>query len=530
MTSSTFLKSVALGMLGAALAAGGYVAGTRHAPAPVTATAPLASGDKIDPKTGRKVLYWHDPMAPGQKFDKPGKSPYMDMALVPVYADEAATDGGVTITPTMQQNLGIRYATVRRAAVGNNVMVVGSTQLDESRAEVVQSRVTGYIERLHARTPMQRIQRGAPVATLFVPDWLAPQEEYLALKRAGHTELADAARQRMRALSIPEALIAQLDKTGQVQRQLTLTSPIGGVVTELTVREGAMVSPGITIAKIAGLGKLWLLAEVPETLVAAVQPGMKATAQFAGRPERRYAGVVRDILPQVSPTTRTVQARLELDNRDGSLTPGLLMQVQLAEAAPASHLLVPTEAVIQSGRRSVVLVAGENNTVRPVPVMIGREHGDDIEVLDGLSEGQKVVASGQFLIDSEASLKSALTKFSPSTESKPPAPPKPSSTGATSAEAQDTHDAHAGHGAAPKATAPLHQATGKIEQVSPEALTLSHSAVPELKWGPMTMDFSKPQPNAFKQFKRGDLVRFTFRETDDGYLLESVEPVSGGKR
>ncbi len=538
MTSSTLIKATTLLALGALIAAAGYYAGSRHVPAatPAAATRPEA-GDKIDPKTGRKVLYWQDPMVPGQKFDKPGKSPFMDMALVPVYADEAAADGGVTITPTMQQNLGIRYATVRRASIDNTVAVVGSTQLDESLAEVVQSRVTGYIERLHARTPMQRLQRGAPVATLFVPEWLAPQEEYLTLRRAGHTELADAARQRMRALSIPEGLIAQLDKSGQVQRQLTLTAPSSGVVTELSVREGAMVSPGMTIAKIAGLGKLWLMAEVPETLVPLVQPGMKASAQFAGRPERRYAGVVRDILPQVSTATRTVQARLEIDNRDGSLTPGLLMQVQLAAPAPTSRLLVPTESVIQSGHRSVVLVVGENNRVQPVQVMTGREHGDDIEVLEGLSEGDKIIASGQFLIDSEANLKSALSRLpgAPTGSALPP----PSTTGPAPAPTND----HAAHGnpaaqearpsrsATPQAAdAQRHRATGKIEQVTPEALTLSHGPVPELKWGAMTMDFSKPRPDAFRQFKRGDQVRFTFRETDDGYLLESVEPASGSQR
>lgn len=510
MTSSSLRKAVVLTLLGASLAVAGYLAGTRHATTGTSATAaaPAASSDKIDPKTGRKVLYWHDPMVPGQRFDKPGKSPFMDMELVPVYADEAPAEGGVTITPTMQQNFGIRYATVRREAVSRTLTVVGSTQFDESLAEVVQSRVTGYIERLHARAPMQPIGRGAPVATLFVPDWLAPQEEYLALKRAGNEELADAARQRMRALSVTEDFIARLDKTGQVQRQLTLTSPVSGVITELAVREGAMVSPGMTIAKVAGLSKLWLLAEIPETLVPAVQPGMKGTAQFTGRPERQYTAVVRDILPQVNPATRTVQARLALDNRDGSLTPGLLMQIQLTEAASASRLLVPTEAVIHSGKRAVVLVAGKNNTVQPVQVMTGREHGDDIEILEGLSEGQRVVASGQFLIDSEASLKSALTKFS--------APDQ---------------DPHAGHDMAPNASAaPLHQASGTIEQVAPEALTLSHGPVPELKWGPMTMDFGKPRPDAFKQFKPGDQIRFTFRETDDGYMLESVEPATGAKR
>lgn len=517
MSSRPFAKTELLIVLGLLLVAGSYYAGSRHAfmtaattPAMKSATTPAATpqaDEKIDPKTGRKVLYWHDPMVPGQKFDKPGKSPFMDMQLVPVYADEAAAAGGVSISPTMQQNLGMRYATVRWAKVGSTVNVLGSTQFDESRAEVVQSRFTGYIERLHTRTPMQRVQRGAPVATLFVPDWLAPQEEYLTLTRAGNTELAQAAQQRMRALSIPDAVIAQIDKTGHVQRQLTLTSPITGVVTELAVRDGAMVSPGMTIAKIAGLDKIWLIAEVPETLLPNVQRGMKVTAQYAGRPDRRYTGIVREILPQVSPTTRTVQARLELDNRDGSLTPGLLMNVQLAEAKLASRLLVPTEAVIQSGRNSVVLVVGDKGSMQPVAVTTGRELGDDTEILSGLSAGQKVVASGQFLIDSEANLKSALSKFS-------------------SPASGNTADNTKTSSTKPAAT-PLHQATGRIEQITPEALTLSHGPVPALKWGAMTMDFNKPAPDAFKQFKRRDKIRFTFRETDDGYMLESVEPLTG---
>ena len=499
MTPSSLLKGAALAVLGATLAAGGYYAGRRHDNARTAAPPAVNTEAKVDPKTGRKVLYWHDPMVPGQKFDKPGKSPFMDMPLVPVYEDEAAAAGGVSVTPTMRQSLGIREATVRRAQVGTSFEVVGSTQLDESLAEVVQSRVTGYIDKLHTRTPMQRVQRGAPVATLFVPDWLAPQEEYLALKRAGDAELADAARQRMRALSIPDHLIAQLDKSGQPQRQLTLHAPVGGVVTELPVRDGAMVSPGMTIAKISGLGRLWLLADVPETLAPLLRPGMKASARFAGLPGRSYAGTVRDILPQVSTATRTVQARLEIDNRDGSLTPGLLMQVSLAEPAGAPKLLVPTEAVIHTGRRSVVLVVGEKNAIRPVTVTAGREHGEDTEILDGLSEGQKVIVSGQFLIDSEASLKSALAKFADAPPAAAPAP----------------------------AAAPLHHATGRIEQVTPEALTLAHDPVPELKWGAMTMDFAKPSPDAFSQFKRGDRVHFSFRETDEGYLLENVERAPG---
>lgn len=500
MKPNLLLKAGALVLAGAGLALGGYWAGSKsggeHAPTP--AAAQVAGGDKIDPKTGRKVLYWHDPMVPGQKFDKPGKSPFMDMPLVPVYADEGAADGGVKVNPTLQQNLGIRFAMVRREEVRDVFEMVGTTQYDESAAEVVQSRVTGYIDRLHARAPMQRVRRGEPIASLFVPDWIAPQEEYLALKRGGNSELAAAARQRMKALSIPDELISQADRTGRAQHHLTLASPVSGVITELAVRDGAMVSPGMTIAKVGGLAKVWLVAEVPELLANAVRSGMMVEARFAGDPNRKYTGKVREILPGVSTSTRTVQARLELDNRDGSLTPGMLMRVSLGADTPASRLLVPTEAVIASGKRSIVLLAGEKNSMQPVEVRTGRDIGNDTEILFGLTEGQKVVTSGQFLIDSEANLKSILPKFAADQNKQEAKPAVP----ATSA----------------------YRANGKVEQVTPETITISHGAIPALKWGAMTMAFNKPRPDAFPAVKVGQDIEFSFRETDDGYLLEQAAP------
>ncbi|WP_194724104.1 efflux RND transporter periplasmic adaptor subunit [Noviherbaspirillum malthae] len=454
------------------------------------ATSQEASGEKTDPKTGRKVLYWHDPMVPGQKFDKPGKSPFMDMQLVPVYADEAGGEGGVTVNPTLQQNLGIRYATVRREETRDAFELVGTTQFDESVAEVVQSRVTGYIERLHARAPMQRVKRGEPVATLFVPEWIAPQEEYLALKRSGNDALASAARDRMRALSIPDSFVTQLERTGKVQRTLTLASPVTGVITELGVRDGAMVSPGMQ----ANL----------------VRPGMQVEATFAGNTEQKYAGKVREVLPGVSSTTRTVQARLELDNRDGSLTPGMLMRVKVGGEKAVPRLLVPTEAVITSGKRSVVLVTGENNSIQPVQVTTGRDIGDDTEILSGLNEGQKVVASGQFLIDSEARLKSVLPKFA----------------GSEQEQGQKSQPQYS-----PIAVPGVYRGVGKVEKVSPSSLTLSHGPIPELKWPAMTMDFGKPKPDAFAEAKVGQDVEFSFKEGDDGsYMLQDVKPAGGGKK
>jgi len=506
MKSKSTLWVMMLILAGLALAFGGYFAGMRHSGS--EAAAPNADPGKIDPKTGRKVLYWHDPMVPGQKFDKPGKSPFMDMQLVPVYADEAAAEDGVMISPTLQQNLGIRYATVRREEVRDSFELVGTTQFDESDAEVIQSRVTGYIDHLYARAPMQRIKRGAPVASLFVPDWIAPQEEYLALKRAGNNELAAAARQRMRALSIPEGLISQAERSGQAQKHLTLTSPVTGIVTELAVRDGAMVSPGQTIAKVAGLNKVWLVAEVPEPLANSARPGMGVEATFSGNSDRKYTGHIREIIPGVSAATRTVQARLELDNRDGSLTPGMLMRVRLDARKAVSRLVVPTEAVITTGKRSVVLVAGDNNSIQPIIVTTGHDITDGTEILSGLSEGQKVVASGQFLIDSEASLKSVFPKFAKTSKEQG----KPA--------AQSTHSS----------TAPLYHGVGKVEKVSPESITFSHHPIPELKWPAMTMDFAKPRPDAFPGIKAGQDAGFSFRESKDGYMLESVTPASGGEK
>jgi Cu(I)/Ag(I) efflux system membrane fusion protein len=270
------------------------------------------------------------------------------------------------------------------------------------------------------------------------------------------------------------------------------------------VRDGAMVSPGMTVAKVAGLNKVWLIAEVPELLANSARPGMTVEATFSGDLNRKYTGHVREILPGVSTATRTVQARLELDNRDGSLTPGMLMRVRLGAEKPVSRLLVPTEAVIATGKRSVVLLADENNSMQPVVVTTGRDIGDDTEILSGLSEGQKVVASGQFLIDSEASLKSVLPKFSGEQGNASAQPP-----------------AHAG---------PVYRGVGKVEKAAPEALTISHRPIPELQWGRMTMDFNKQRPDAFAEIKPGQEVEFSFKETKDGYMLESVTPVGGSRK
>jgi Cu(I)/Ag(I) efflux system membrane fusion protein len=492
----------------AALLGAGYVAGThRSTMGDESAVAATASSDKTDPKTGRKVLYWHDPMVPNQHFDKPGKSPFMNMQLEPVYADEGGSTG-IKIDPGLQQNLGIRYATVRRQETTEGFDAVGTTQFDESKADVVQSRVTGYIDHLYASAPMQRVTKGAPIASLFVPDWLAPQEEYLALKRGGMDDgMLAASRARMRAMSIPDGMIASLDRTGKAQTHITLSAPETGVLTELNVRDGAMVSPGQTLAKVSGLDRLWLVVEVPEALALQVRPGMSVDAVFAGDPAQHFTGHIREILPGISASSRTLQARLEIDNADFRLTPGMLMRARVGAAKRVSRLLVPSEAVITTGKRSVVIVRNSDGGLQPVSVTIGNDTGDDTEVTNGLTEGQQVVASGQFLIDSEASLKSVL--------------PKLEATAPTGASASAP---------APAAAAPqTYDTTGKVEQVTAGDITFSHQPVPALGWGAMTMSFGKPSPTAFPDVKPGQTVHFVFRQSGDGYQLTRVEPVGGAK-
>lgn len=418
MKKNTVIYASAALVCACVLLALGYLGGRHFAPG--TALGVSSTGGTPPSANERRVLYWHDPMMPNQHFDKPGKSPFMDMQLMPVYADDSGGDGsggkgsggGIRIDPGLQQNLGIRYAKVRRADVAQAFDVVGTTQFDESQTNVVQSRVTGYIDRLYANAPMQHVAQGAPVASLFVPDWLAPQEEYLALRQSQmNSALLDAARARMRAMSIPDSVIAHLEITRKPQTHVVLSAPRAGVVTELNVRNGAMVAPGQTLAKVAGLSKLWLVVEVPEAMALRVRPGMKVDATLAADDTQHVSGRVREVLPGINPGSRTLQARLELDNAGEHLTPGMLVRARLSDTKPVSQLLVPSEAIITTGKRAVVIVRNADGRLQPVTVTIGNDAGAETEIREGLVEGQEVVASGQFLIDSEASLKSVLPKM-----------------------------------------------------------------------------------------------------------------------
>lgn len=525
-TSASWIAAFAV----AAIAAGaGFWYGTRHVagerPAAQSSSAPagaltLASPPGTLASDARKPLYWHDPMVPNAKFDKPGKSPFMDMDLVPVYADASGAEGTVAISARQVQNFGVRTAVATEGILDTGFVAVGGVGIDERAVVAVQSRSPGYVERLHVRAQYDSVVAGQPLADLYVPEWLAAQEEWLALKAStqpGAAQLADAARQRLRLLGMPDPEIARVERDGKPLARVTLTAPQAGIVWEIGARDGMAVMPGVTLFKLAGISTVWVTAEVPEAQAPLVRVGSAVEARAAGYPDRAFKGSVNALLPELNAQTRTIRARIVLANPGGVLKPGMFATVSFGSGHMGRSVLVPAEAVIQTGKRSVVIVDGGAGRFAPVDVETGRQSGDLMEIRKGLEVGQRVVVSGQFLVDSEANLKGALTRIA-----------------ATGTDAQQgtvqKADPHAGH-AMPAAPAPaVHKAEGVVRSVGDEVL-IKHGAIPTAGMGAMTMAFKAPKGGMPKAVVEGTSVKFEFVLTPQGDMqLTSIVPGGGAAK
>lgn len=364
----------------------------------------------------RKALYWYDPMFPQQKFDQPGKSPFMDMQLVPQYTDDKGDQASISIDPGMTQNLGLRVATVTRGVFESSIDASGVLAFNERDVAVIQARSPGFVERVYARAPGDVLAPNAPLADILVPGWAAAQTEFLALKRTGDGQLLAAARQRLRLTGMPASLIAQVERDARVYPTFTLTSPIGGVLQDLNIRAGMTVAAGETLARVNGLGTVWLAVAVPEAQAGAITEGQAVEARLPAFPGTLFTGTVSAILPETRADSRTLSVRVELPNPDGRLRPGLSAQVRLNHASAQPLLWVPSEALIRTGRRTLVMLAEDGGHYRPVEVQTGQENAARTVIVQGLQEGQKVVASAQFLLDSEASLKGVMPAMGMSME------------------------------------------------------------------------------------------------------------------
>jgi Cu(I)/Ag(I) efflux system membrane fusion protein len=447
-----------------------------------------------------KVLYWYDPMKPEQHFDKPGKSPFMDMQLVPKYADEnaAMTDEShptVKIDPSFQQNLAIRYATVEQAVMGNTLLTNGILQANERQVAILQTRASGFVQRVYGHAVGDMVRQGSPIADISIPEWTGEQTEFLAVLQTRDRALIQASKQRLQLLGIPQHVIHTVERTRRVQSNITLSAPVSGFIDSLDVRNGMALAMGQTLAIIKGINPIWLEAAIPETQIAGIKRGSKVEVTFTAYPQI-VSGKVIDILPTLDTTSRTIKVRIELPNKEAQLKPGMFASVKLS-SNPQSSLIVPEQAVIRTGTRNIVIVAHEQGRFEPVVVQLGQSDGNKIAILEGLKVGQKVVISGQFLIDSEANLQGVLDKLN---------------TGKSITPSQAVKTSK-------------YQGIGKVEKVTAQEVTISHQAITELGWGAMTMSFKQPvQP--FTQIQQGDQVNFSFTKVGDAYVISNISKMS----
>jgi Cu(I)/Ag(I) efflux system membrane fusion protein len=410
----------------------------------------LKHGHTEKPNTGgcgdAAPAYWYDPMVPQKRFDKPGKSPFMDMPLVakcgttagaPLSAtDDTSSSAGapsdsIAIDPRVVQNLGVRLGVVERGSFARAVDTVGVVAVDEHRIEAIEVRQPGWVEELSVRAAGDSVRRGQRLAGIYSPDLLATQQELLIARDSGDSQLIEAARRRLVLFGLSASQIAHIEKTGQAERRVDYYAPFDGYVMELGARQGSAVAPGTMLFQLAALDSIWINAEVPETQAAWIKTGDPATAEVPALPGDHFAGQIDYLYPELMPTTRTLKVRVVVKNLGLRLRPGMFASVQLRGATPDQMLTVPTEAVIKTGTRSVVIVADDGSHFHPALVRVGAEHGGRSEILEGLIAGQNVVASGQFLIDSEASLRGALENLAGSNEAqaedtKPELMPAPS--------------------------------------------------------------------------------------------------------
>jgi hypothetical protein len=378
----------------------------------------------------RKIVFYRSPMDPSVHSPTPAKDP-MGMDFVAVYEDEVAAGNvagraAVDLSPQRRRLLGLRSEPVRRESLARTIRTVGRVTADERRLHHVHTKFEAYIERLHVDYTGKYVRKGEPLASLYSPELVATQQEYLLAWRGqrqlaksalpsvvqGGADLLEAARQRLLLWDIRADDIARMEKTGEVRRTLDLHSPVSGYVTQKMAVHGMRVTPVDTLFDIADLRHLWVMADVYESDLAAVRVGMPAELTLSYLPGKTWRGAVTYIAPVVEEKTRTVKVRVDVDNAEGALKPEMFAEV-LLQSALGGGLVVPANALLETGKRTLVFVDVGDGQLEPREVQVGAKVADGVQVLGGLSEHERVVTAANFLLDSESSLKAALAVISP---------------------------------------------------------------------------------------------------------------------
>ena len=393
-------------MAGGIIAVGGYM---YFASAHPSANTPPAAE-----KEARNVLFWYDPMYPNTRFDKPGKSPFMDMDLVPKYADEesaSAAAPGVRIDPTQTQNLGVKTEVVRRGPLTFAQTFPANVSYNEYQFVIMQARAAGFVDKVWPLTVGDKVKKGAPLLELTIPDWVEAQSEYLLLKETGGMATqVEGILERLRLAGMPDADIRRLVATRKIQTRFTLTAPIDGVITAFDLRAGMNIAKDNVVAKIQGIDPVWVTAAVPESIAWLIKDTSQFSLTIPARPDKSFTVRKWKLLPSADATTRTLQLRLEVENPDEALKPGMNAWLNL-KTSSEPMLLIPSKALIDSGsEQRVITVDGEGRFV-PKLVSVFQASQGVTAIRSGLDEGEKVVASGLFLIDSEANISGALDRM-----------------------------------------------------------------------------------------------------------------------
>ena len=362
----------------------------------------------------REPLYWVAPMDPDYRRNEPGKSP-MGMDLIPVYEEEGekAEPGAVIISPAVINNLGVRTAPVVRGALDLTVKTVGYVQYDEDHLVHIHPRVEGWVEELYVNAAGDPVEEGAPLYALYSPTLVNAQEELLLARKRSNQLLITAAVERLSALQVPDAEIERLQKTGKVNQTITLRAPQSGVLDNLMIREGMFVKPGMEMMSIGQLEHIWVIGEVFEAQAMNVSQGDEVRMYLDYVPGREWRGRVDYIYPSLNTKTRTTQVRIHFGNPDGFLRPGMFAQLSIETEPLDDALLIPSEALIRTGNQNRVVLALGNGRFKSVEVRVGRVADTSVEILSGLKEGDRVVTSAQFLIDSESSKTSDFRRMHP---------------------------------------------------------------------------------------------------------------------
>lgn len=491
----------ALVVVAALAAGGGYWAGTglgvpadaRSGAAAGTPAGAVDQGAAASATGERTILYYRNPMGLPDTSPVPKKDS-MGMDYIPVYADEQPDDAGVVrVSPARVQTLGVRTAVVESRTLAVPIRASGRVEIDERAQAVVAPRFDGWIERLHVRAVGDVVRKGQPLFSTYSPELQSAGEELRIAERLQRDSSADpvAGEAAARLAEATRARLRNLQVGGQAGPRQTLHAPVAGIVLDKAAIEGARFAAGEALFRIADLSRVWVVADVYERDLSQIRPGQHAQVTLDAFPGRAFEARVDYLYPTLNTSTRSTPLRLELDNPDGVLRPGMFARVELETGGVAPTLVVPASAVIDDGERQVVLMALDEGRFQPRPVRLGARGGDFVEVREGVQAGERVVVSANFLIDSESQLRAALSNMNEAA-----APP------------------------------PVHEAEGRFEAFDAElgSVTLTHGEIPALKWPEMTMDFGLASPELVRGLAPGAPIRFRFEERGPGdYVVTRIE-------